>query len=902
MEKEELKRLIKNIGIGWEDPHFYRALFREWIKEDGNFLGGYDYKSEAVESYYVAISGIQDPVLYRILSRARYISLAILDEKGEIKKERIKNFIKELEKGVSLPYPEGEYETHLMRHMQKVLQLIFEEERFLSLFKRFTLPVCHKRAEEFIRDALMLSLNTRLTNAHLKAAVFSALLAPLRQNVGSCFATAPAILIHDQNPYHLLNDLFDLLMTGKLKRTFGGNEYVTPLCPTWGLGQLSRTISLNDPSLRIWYSPGLIAAFVAISFIDTHLPFLQKVDKLKMLLLPILEEERILKIEKLIHLVLIKHFKINEEELEIYQIEKEGGPFYRQLNPKKEALCEEMLALKAVACNAFKAKADHSLLKAWEFTIASFCDTKVDFSKWNLYASLGLNPQQPGGIGEVIFHHLENRLKEANESTQKWHNEYERAFNETKATESLFRSSETYNDARRIKAEHQARMHHMYSLLDLRNESNQRAFRYSQFYDFLINQYTEYFQEYFQEIYDPSMEDIEGVLFEDSPAGFRLIFKHGRSDPSQWTMIQNGAQYIQALTIFFSMTEPALQAKCEWETGKSEITLITTAIIHHLKTDLFLETAFKRMIEMHRSHLPQTSLKKIEELEKKPWAYISGGTPSILLQSYFCLSKEVTEEVRKVESPSDLALFLIDLMKGLPYQITEPYEVDTERPFLMFSPTHAFLFKPGLEPFKSGWQDRGFTYTWFRDHFLVPAKSFYNDTLLNVPQQIFLMKLFMREYFFIADDAHLPFSPFPAPVSASTFRNHFLAQIPKGFSLTHIADQLDGFLYKHLPCHPIEEGKKCAIKLLTEVLKNSPSLLNKAQNILKLLMESSASLVTAMSIREVVKGTLALLMANPSLSFDVDEEIALVAQKVEAATPQPLLFGDTNWPHFYFGL
>jgi hypothetical protein len=606
-----------------------------------------------------------------------------------------------------------------------------------------------------------------------------------------------------------------------------------------------------------------------------------------------------MKIERLIELVVMDRFQLTQAEIENYEMEKEGGLF-RHLSPKKEAACRTMMEEKAKACSVFKGINDHSLLKAWEFTIASFTDYKIEFFRWNLYASLGLNHNQPGGIGEAIYRHLEEKLRETNTTTQKWHQEYERAHDQARTSESLLRNADSYQTARRLKAEHQARVYHMHSLLDMRNTSESQAYRYSQFFEFLLKEYDAKFQEYFQEIYDPSMEDLELDRFEDSPAGFRLIYKHGRSDPSQWTLIHNAAQYIHSLVSFFSMIESAIIAKCEWETGKKEVALITTVVIQHLKTPPFLESSLRRMAEAHQSTPLPFYTASMEKIEKKPWAYTSGGTPTTLLRSYFCLEKEIAEEVRKAESPTDLALFLLDLMKGLPFGTTEVYETDTQRPFLMCSPTHAFLFKPGLEPFKSGWQDRGFTYSWFRDQFLLPAKRFYDDCTLDATQQLFLMRLFTREFF--PHQGDLFFSTFPS-LSAAAFRNHFLDQLSPYFKGTHliqISDALDAFLQRHLPCHSFVQGKKCAHDLLAEVVKKDPQMLSRSQKILDSLTERREEVVCGSAIREVVKYAVRLGAEVP-LSFDIDGEIAAHAQTFFASAPRAFLFADTNWPHYYFG-
>ena len=58
--------------------------------------------------------------------------------------------------------------------------------------------------------------------------------------------------------------------------------------------------------------------------------------------------------------------------------------------------CANFLQRFEMAKNVFKSLADNALLKAWEFTLASFSDIKYEFSRWNLYSSLGLGSNDPG--------------------------------------------------------------------------------------------------------------------------------------------------------------------------------------------------------------------------------------------------------------------------------------------------------------------------------------------------------------------------------------------------------------------------------------------------------------------------------------------------------------------------
>lgn len=84
-----------------------------------------------------------------------------------------------------------------------------------TLLSRFKLPVANSYIETLIRKTLKLSSKQKLEHGHLKEAVVSALLFPLRQIIGSCFATAPAIYIQNEKPERLLLDLYDLMMMGK---------------------------------------------------------------------------------------------------------------------------------------------------------------------------------------------------------------------------------------------------------------------------------------------------------------------------------------------------------------------------------------------------------------------------------------------------------------------------------------------------------------------------------------------------------------------------------------------------------------------------------------------------------------------------------------------------------------
>ena len=107
-------------------------------------------------------------------------------------------------------------------------RLLESNKDLVRQLKKLTRPLSNKWAEELIRQTLQLPPNMPLTDAHTRQAVLAAWLCYLRQNVGSCFATAPAEIVHEEQPELFLQDMLDLISTGRLRRTFGGIENSVP--------------------------------------------------------------------------------------------------------------------------------------------------------------------------------------------------------------------------------------------------------------------------------------------------------------------------------------------------------------------------------------------------------------------------------------------------------------------------------------------------------------------------------------------------------------------------------------------------------------------------------------------------------------------------------------------------
>lgn len=892
------------------DPQFLLRISLHLIQEmaEHPLVQFFDLRTEARLSYLFDLSAIQESFRFRALRRARRIAIALVDEKGQIKKDFLKSFTDLYEKTGAIFYPEGQNDSFIHGHILHFLKRLSEESIVRSL-QRFQSPLCHKWAERLVLETLGIYATSVPTDSQVKAAVLCACLTPLRQNVGSCFATAPAILVQKEQVELMIDDLYQLLSTGKLKRTFGGIEYAIPLSPSTGAGDLKKNLISSDAKAKSSFCPGLIWAMESIQALPSDAPIEEQEGKLQALIQTYSAGKNHFTSDDLIRHVLMERLSLSEEDLEkAHSMEiaqfKNSQMAFRGPDANIARKLEQIQSYKQKEKEAkaiFKGVCDNALLKAWEFTLASFSEVKMEFSRWNLYSSLGLAPEEPGGIGEVIYKTLDEKIKELNLKIEEYQKQYEIAFDQLRATETLLRNAASESDARRLQAEHQSRAYHMRSCLELRDKVYARGSHYSTLFSFLVRQYDLKFPEYFQEIFDAEMQDLKGDFYDDSPAGFRLVYKHGRSDPSLWTLIYNADQYIDALLDFFKATESQIAAACEWEGGEDEILELTSAIIVHIRSSAFLESALQRMAKAHDTPIVKSPLKNLPALEKKPWAYVSGGTIITLLKTYFCRESELTTEGKWVESESELLIFILDTLKNLPPKISNPFLKNPEKGMLMTSPSHAFVLLPGQERFCQGWQEEIFTYTYVRDEIFLPSQRFYAEMRLNSAEQSFLLNAFCEQLPpQIGHYLNQVISPMDKKISIVDWRNKVLETLCQHTKANPLQKQalsngLDAYLYQVLPLTSGKEWKVLVRRILSDRMDD------KVENVLRLFPDAPCPFMTAAEIREAAKGCYLLAEKSIALSFDLHQYLAHHSRFVGNAQPTSLLFADTNWTNYFFG-
>lgn len=934
-EGSELDKILTAVKVPFTHPQFFSRLFAIISKER---LKTSSLKSDSIEyvirqeydelSRRLERSQIQEGCSVRNILRSKLLANLLIDEKGEIDFTTLDRAIKELNQSLFSLGPGRRYDSVRQKYLLKSLETLKNNKQIHLLLKKISKPLGNKISEDFIRDTLQLPHSISITDAHAKKAALSAFFCYLRQNVGSCFATAPACVIHNEQPEQFFQDILDLLSTGTLKRTFEGNDYAVPLSVSWGKGDLKKPILLTrtpkgiEPQL--WYSPGLLEAFETTGFITHDEPIKNKINQLKNWLEPYLFQKSLsypiffVNAEDLIRQTMMQLLGITEQNLIDFENRPKGmiqSQLMMQVVPSKGATslgerCSQFLFLFDRAKNAFKALSDNAILKAWEFTLASFSETKLEFTQWNLYSSLGMGTQEPGGIGQCIQETIQHKLDEVNRTIQDTQAEYEMVYTQVKTAESRVRQATSEKEMQWLKMEYQNRTNEFYFIQEQRDMASAKAQKLVNLYESLYSMYLGLFKDYFQEVYDAEMQEVATGPFDDAPAGFRLLYKHGRSQTGLWTRIQNPQDFVDALSSFFVITESQIIHAFEKQGLDKEISEVVTAIVNHVKTKEFLESSFHRMAAAHGTRAIKDPLEHLEYIEKKPWAYTSGGTMNTLVNCYYKLGAKPTETEKWVESEVELMVFLIDVLKQMPPKYIKPYIDGDRKGMLMQSPTHAFVLTPVTTPFKEFWERaEEFTYTAVRDQIINPATYFIESILLDEEMMQFIIQQLVEKV-----PANFQprfkdvFARISGPLNPILFRQYIVDTMSEdrglryGDTIVLSPDVIDSYLQLNLPLIRIQDIKEGIRTILSQISELSPSHVEKALSLFdEFPFAGTNRLITSHQLQCLCKALLCLIFPHTQTEHDFHFLVSLAAKNAKLSMPRPFIFADTNWVKDLFG-
>ena len=222
---------------------------------------------------------------------------------------------------------------------------------------------------------------------------------------------------------------------------------------------------------------------------------------------------------------------------------------------------------------------------------------------------------------------------------------------------------------------------------------------------------------------------------------------------------------------------------------------------------------------------------------------------------------------------------------------------------LMHSPTHAFLFKPGRPIFKEIWTNDAYTYTWVRDHHIIPRQRFVENISLDESMMSYIIEkialmvpLDFRHYF------KRVFGRLHGTMSPPEFREHILDEMHRERGLqmgrrTVVGpDDIDTAMYALLPLTLRSELREVIQNIFKEVFTDEKDL--------NLLMETYDNcsqqmtldrFINATRLQNIAKGLICLAFKTTTSPVDYHALIARAAQKLGYAMPPPILFADTNW-------
>lgn len=935
MNEDNLKQVLAHVKVPLEDAQFYPQVFTivsRWRKE-AYAKDADNFKRVCAEEYddlskWLDRTEIQESCAVRNVLRTRRLANLLITDKGELNTPLIPKVTAHLKSHLYSLGPHRQHDAKRQEQILRVLEHLQENKELVRLLKLISKPYSHKFADQIIRDTLQLPHNTVVTDAHARRAALSAWMCYLRQSVGSCFATAPAIIVHDDQPEQMLIDINELMGTGRLKRTFGGVEYSVPLSASWGGGDLKRPLTFafqeEGQQKEPWYSPGMIAAFEGCGLVDHALHLKERILNVKKLITATYATKKNLHgpifstPEDLIKRVLMQHFQLTPQDLIDFENRPQGmiqGGLMMQVAQTtgnmggKGQACVNFYQQCENGAKAFKGLADNALLKSWEYTIASFAETKSEFTRWNLYSSLGLGAGEVGGIGQCLYDITKRKLEQFNDKVQRLQTEYETVYSQVKYLEGRIRGASTEKEVAWIKAEWQSKVNEFHTLEEVRDKANRKAHRFANLFNELIEKYDLLFPNYFQEVYDADMHDVGVGPYDDSPAGFRLLFKHGRANTSQWTPIKNLNEFIDALVAFFTATEPEIVGSQGMEGFQQELGEFVTAIVNHVKTREFQETAFYRMAAAHQGRVVNNPLENLDKIDKKPWVYTSGGTMATLVSCYWKREQKPTEVTRWVENPTELLVFLVDTMKQLPPKLLDEMTTATKKSLLMHSPTHAFLLKPGDCLFKDAWTKDAYTYTWIRDNFINPMEKFWENIVLHEEMMSALIDALQNK----VPDNFKPyfrkvFSHIQGPMKPYQFRQHLLETMDKerglrnGTNRVLSSDDIDSVLYSMLPFTYMYDLNERVTEVLGK-LQLPPEMRERAINTYKLFSShvGNSRVISSERLQEICKATLCVAMEETSSDIDLHRGVLKACRELHYASPSPMLFADSNWVKDEFG-
>ncbi|MEG0036807.1 MAG: hypothetical protein RSB82_00420 [Victivallaceae bacterium] len=862
----------------------------------------------------------QDRFLIKNAFVARELAKLLITEAGELNKPGLTEAVSFLEAHL---YPLSENETNETTqrlHLFKSLKALKEKEITEQILKKIFCP-SHTKIHQLIRETLFLDERTTVTVQHVRQAALSALFSYLRQDVGSCFITAPAIIIQEQYPELFLQDIEKLISTAKLTKLYEHQQITVPINLTGGLGSLRKPVEIYrmfpaNPITIISQEPGILKAFEAAGIIPVNHPdpssICQEILANRYIEDILKNPYALISAEQIIKYTLLHIYEINEEDVETHS-------FLEGIKPVEEiatvgsssglskiSKINTFITKFRLAKTAFIRLTVNPLLKSWELSLASLAETKANFSTHHILIGLGMYPQEPNGIASYLQTAIHEEMFAVQDEAEACESRYRHVQADLNYIENRLRLPLNQRDAEALSIDLHLKRQELNRALYEWDNCREKQQHLINLIPELLKIYTTYISQYFHGLYDATMNDVSQEAHQDRPAGFRIYYTHGRNNSLSWSSINSLQEYIYSLTQFLSLTEVDIMEKQRYANLKKEISRCIGKLITAIHTDDFQEAAFSRILAYYHIIAPNKPLEHINELPYKPWAYISGGTVESFLCTYFDLNQDPNKIFKHPENPAELAAFFSDSTKDLP-GVAIDYLKQSDARFLASSPTHVFSVMPGNSLFRDSWDNNWYSYSWIRDVWGQQHVDFFSQTLLTKQQlprlleeciQLFPPYLVsLRDLLHFFGDLSLTITEFYEKMERF-LQNQ--AQISSLKFLDKLKADIAGIIFS---CTPLFSEQRLPqliddisryIGVVSKInFKNSADIIEK--NVPKY------STLTPKDFRTLYK--MLAIHHYGKLYVEEDFHLRLVTamRHYKIAYPAPLIIGDSNWEHIFFG-
>jgi hypothetical protein len=291
--------------------------------------------------------GVQGKAAVSCTDYARQAAEMLIDDEGRLDTAHISQIVKDLHDGSNLP-------RHHRAHLIRTLEQLQKNPELASTIN----SVCEDKplrgpAADLVRATLNLPFDHAApAKGEARKALVMSLLGDLRQReVGSCFATAPAICLLDSSPEIVAGYMKGLLEDNKLTVRTEGVEAEVPLNQRISRAQAQVALNVWADGLcdgetagvptvtpyKLHETPGMQGALVALGIAPQDME----------------------------HAVMYALGKIGASPNKQYSVSCE------QILKQLARHCPDHKKGFSFAINAFEGKEDVRLLRAWEYTLAS---------------------------------------------------------------------------------------------------------------------------------------------------------------------------------------------------------------------------------------------------------------------------------------------------------------------------------------------------------------------------------------------------------------------------------------------------------------------------------------------------------------------------------------------------